>query len=59
MKIALDKNSYLEKCNSYEFETLLQYKALMGASGKNTSYTITNIFLVNELSLDNDIGPSV
>ncbi len=57
MKIALDKNSYLKKYNSCE--TLLQCRAFMGASRKNTSYTLRNIFLVNELSIDNDIGPSV
>ncbi len=33
MKIALDKNSYLEKYNSHEFETLPQYKVFIMVYG--------------------------
>ena len=51
MKIALVKNSYIKKYNIYEFETLLQHKAFMDASRKNTNYTLRNIFLVNKLQV--------
>ncbi len=45
MKIALDKNSYIEKT----------HKAFMGAPSKNTSYTLRNLFLVNMLFKNSDL----
>ena len=55
MKITLDKNSYLEKYTSYEFETLPQHNAFMDASRKNTNYTLRNIFLDNKLFQNSDL----
>ena len=55
MKIALDKSSYLEKYNSYEFETLPQHKVFMDASWKNANYTLRNTFLVNKLFRNSDL----
>ncbi len=55
MKIALDKNIYFEKFNSYEFETLPQHKGFMDASRKNINYTLRNIFLVNKLFQNSDL----
>ncbi len=41
-------NSYLRQYYRYESETLLQYKAFIGASRKNTDYTLKNVFVVNK-----------
>ncbi len=42
-----DNNSYLRKYCSYDFETLPQHKAFIGASRKNINYTLRIVFLVN------------